>query len=43
MNEKFDPIWQAFKNDNLEIVDLSNAGKCLFYIIYQSWEMKVVK
>ncbi|CAD8190676.1 unnamed protein product [Paramecium pentaurelia] len=25
MNEKFDPIWQAFKNDNLEIVDFSNA------------------
>ncbi|CAD8113468.1 unnamed protein product [Paramecium sonneborni] len=25
MNEKFDSIWQAFKNDNLEIVDFSNA------------------
>ncbi|CAK58033.1 unnamed protein product (macronuclear) [Paramecium tetraurelia] len=25
MNEKFDQVWQAFKNDNLEIVDFSNA------------------
>ncbi|CAD8117326.1 unnamed protein product [Paramecium sonneborni] len=25
MNEKFDSVWQAFKNDNLEIADFSNA------------------
>ncbi|CAK60950.1 unnamed protein product (macronuclear) [Paramecium tetraurelia] len=25
INEKFEPIMQAFRNDNLEIVDLSNA------------------
>lgn len=26
INEKFDQIWQAIKNDTIDTVDLSNAG-----------------
>ena len=43
MNEKFDSIWQAFKNDNLEIVDFSNAGMYFIFIYYKNQEMKDVK